>query len=495
MFRSAELGHTMSKQEYAAAEEELRPRMVQAQLAAAELGIPTCIVINGVDGAGKSEVVQHLMEWMDPRHIAVHALEKPTDVERELPFYYRFWRRVPPKGRTSIFLGSWYTPTILQRVYKELKSGAFRRELDEVVRFERLLAAEGVLILKFWMHLGKKAQKKRLKSLAADKETRWRVTDRDWAHFKMYDDFYSTSEEALRRTSAAHAPWRVIEGADKRYRAVEVSRRVLRALEERIAERRRQVEAGAQVVPTAPVEVDQPNRLDSLDLSQSLEKDPYKAEMKELRNELNMLARKCYDSRRSAVFVFEGCDAAGKGGAIRRVVQGMHPKTYRIVPVAAPTETELRFPYLWRFWMGLPRDGKVTIFDRSWYGRVMVERVEGFCTQADWQRAYAEIRDFEAQIRQSDTHVVKFWLQISEEEQLARFEARQVTPHKQHKITDEDWRNREKWPAYKAAVCEMLDRTDASTAPWVLVEAENKYFARVKVLRTVRDTLEEMLEA
>ena len=492
MFRSAELGHKVSKKDFSAAEAELRPALVQAQLRAHELGIPLIIVVNGVDGAGKSESVHHLMEWMDPRLIDVHALEKPTDVERELAFYYRFWKRLPSKGRTSIFLGSWYSATILNRVYGKLGSGAFRKALEDVTRFERMLADEGILLLKLWMHISKKVQKKRLRDLSEDEDTSWRVTRRDWKHFELYDRFYETCEDALRHTSHPHARWNVIEGSDDRYRSLEVSRRVLTTLRERIS----MVEAAATPAPASqPSEViaDGTNILDALHLEQKLEDSEYTARMRAARDRLNWLARRCYEKGRSAVLVFEGCDAAGKGGAIRRLVRPMHPKTYRIVPIAAPTKTELSYPYLWRFWNKLPRDGKLTIFDRSWYGRVLVERIEGFCRPADWARAFSEIRDFEEQIHESGTRVIKFWLQISQEEQLRRFEAREQTPHKAHKITAEDWRNREKWPRYKAAICEMIDRTDATIAPWTLIEAEDKQWARVKVLETVVGVLEEMV--
>jgi len=193
------------------------------------------------------------------------------------------------------------------------------------------------------------------------------------------------------------------------------------------------------------------------------------------------------------VLLFEGNDAAGKGGSIRRITQALDARTYRIIPVAAPTEEERAQPYLWRFWRHLPRKGRVAIFDRSWYGRVLVERVEGFCTHADWMRAYGEINDFEEQLVRNRTVVIKFWLAISQEEQLKRFKEREKIGFKRFKITEEDWRNREKWPLYEQAVCDMIDRTSTEIAPWTLVEANNKWYARLKVLKTVCTRIEKAL--
>ena len=192
--------------------------------------------------------------------------------------------------------------------------------------------------------------------------------------------------------------------------------------------------------------------------------------------------------------VFEGNDAAGKGGAIRRVTGALDARSYHSVPVAAPTEEERAQPYMWRFWRQIPRHGRFTIFDRSWYGRVLVERVEGFCSENDWMRAYTEINDFEQQLARQNVAVVKFWLAISKQEQLRRFKAREKIAFKQFKITEEDWRNRKKWDAYEQAVCDMVDRTSTLIAPWTLVEANNKYHARIKVLKTVCQATEAALE-
>jgi AMP-polyphosphate phosphotransferase len=196
----------------------------------------------------------------------------------------------------------------------------------------------------------------------------------------------------------------------------------------------------------------------------------------------------------SVIMVVEGNDAAGKGGCIRRVTGALDARMYQVIPIAAPSEEERAQPYLWRFWRHLPRKGRVTIFDRSWYGRVLVERVEGYCSEADWMRAYSEINDFEAQMVRHHLLVIKFWLTITKDEQLQRFEAREKTGFKRFKITEEDWRNREKWEEYEMAVCDMVDRTSTKLAPWTLVEANNKYFARIKVLKTLCEQIEAKLQ-
>lgn len=495
MFRTAELGRTLGKQEFDAEEERLRPQLIEAQQRCVELGIPLVVVVGGVDGAGKSTLVKSMMEWLDPRRIDVHALERPRE-EPAHPYYWRFWHRLPRRGRTAIFLGSWYTGPIVRRVYEQSDEGDFLAALGHANRFEKLLTEDGWPVVKLWMHLAKKKVKKRLEALEADKLTRFRVTKQDWKNYRKYDRFREVCERALRETSTGEAPWHVIEASCERYRTVQAFEVLLEVMRGRIAEveeragRKRAVkrEAPPEEIPTDTI-------LDTLDLGLALPKAKYKKRLRELQNKLNRLAREVYESERSAVFVFEGCDAAGKGGAIRRAVQGMHPKTYRIIPVAAPNEEERSFPYLWRFWRSLPRDGKIAIFDRSWYGRVLVERVEGFCDVEDWRRAFSEIREFEEQLRHHGLEVVKFWLQISQEEQLRRFEEREKVAYKRWKITDEDWRNREKWPHYKTAVHEMIERTEADHAPWILVEAEDKLHARIKVLENVAAALERVLDA
>jgi polyphosphate:AMP phosphotransferase len=492
MFESAELGHKIDKETYKSQSPTVRNALLQAQLELLEKKtFPVLILIAGVDGAGKGETVNLLNEWMDPRHIQTHALGALSDEERDRPPLWKFWRRLPPKGKIGIFFGSWYTEPILGRTSGALRSAKFERAMEEVVRFERMLAHEGALILKFWFHLSKKHQRKRLKSLEANPSTRWRVTDVEWKNFERYDAFRNVSERALRATSTAEAPWIVVEGYDERYRALTVGTAILHAMRRRLDD-----PAARPALPESPPivpSIDNLHVITTLDLSRSVDKKDYNKELEKLQGRLNLLTRDPGFAKIGVTAVFEGVDAAGKGGAVRRVTGALDARHYQVIPIAAPTQEEKAQPYLWRFWRQIPRKGHFTIFDRSWYGRVLVERVERFCSEADWRRAYSEINDFEQQLARHGMVVVKFWLQISKEEQLKRFEERQNIEFKQFKITEEDWRNREKWDDYELAVCDMVDHTSTDVAPWTLVEANDKYYARLKVLRTLCDRIEKAL--
>lgn len=490
MFESAELGHKVSKEAWDKELPPLREALLDAQFDLAEAKFPVVILVAGVDGSGKSDTVNALNEWMDPRHIQTHGLDDPSDEERERPHMWRYWRMLPPKGRIGIFDGSWYTWPILERAHGRMKTSDLDQDMARIASFEQMLIHEGALVLKFWMHLSKEVQKKRLKSLEKDPKTRWRVTPRDWRHFEMYDTFRQVAERALRSTSTADSPWIVVEATDPRYQKLTVGKALLEKLRARLDS---PAPKAAPVASQPPVALDGLNILKALDLTKRMDKKDYEEELLTLQGRLNLLTRHRNFKKHSMVLVFEGVDAAGKGGSIRRITQALDARTYRIQPVAAPTEEERAQPYLWRFWRNLPRRGKVQIFDRSWYGRVLVERVEGFCSEADWQRAYSEINEFELQIERSRTILLKFWLSISQEEQLRRFEERQATPFKRFKITDEDWRNREKWPLYERAICDMIDRTSTEIAPWTLVESENKYYGRIKILRTLVQRLEDEL--
>ena len=253
------------------------------------------------------------------------------------------------------------------------------------------------------------------------------------------------------------------------------------------------VSAAISAPPPLP-SIDQLNVLKTLDLTQKIEKKKFDAELEKYQGKLAMLTRHEKFKNMTVVAVFEGNDAAGKGGAVRRITSALDARQYNIVPIAAPTEEERAQPYLWRFWRHIPRKGCFTIFDRSWYGRVLVERVEGFCSKADWMRAYSEINDFEAQLVRNRIVVVKFWLTISKEEQLRRFKEREKIGFKRFKITEEDWRNREKWNDYERAVCDMVDRTSTEIAPWTLVEANDKNFARIKILKTLCQSIEAQMK-
>lgn len=491
MFESAEIGHHIDKATYKKEEPKLREALLDIQYELKDKGeFPVIILINGVDGAGKGETVNLLNEWMDPRLIATHAFASPSDEENERPRMWRYWRALPPKGRIGILFGSWYTDPIVGRVTGHLKSSELDHQIDEIVRFEKMLAHEGVVLLKFWFHLSKDAQEKRLKQLEKDPKTRWRVSAQDWENFKSYDKFRRVCEHVLRATSTGEAPWVVVEGEDANYRSLMVGQQLLNDIRKRLD---RLEPTKSEVAPLLPA-IDNLQLLNTLHLDQDYSKKDYEDELEKLQGRLNLLTRHPEFSQYSVIAVFEGNDAAGKGGSIRRITAALDARQYTIVPVAAPSEEERAQPYLWRFWRHVPRKGHFSIFDRSWYGRVLVERVEGFCSESDWMRGYSEINDFEEQLVENNVIVVKFWLAISADEQLKRFQDREKIGFKRFKITEEDWRNRNKWDDYICAASDMVERTSTEIAPWTLVEANNKYYARIKILKTLCAAIEARLD-
>ncbi len=489
MFESAQIGHRIDDESFAAAVPALREALLEAQFELKQQArFPVLILINGVEGAGKGETVKLLNEWMDPRLIQVETFDVQTDEELARPPAWRYWRRLPPKGRIGVFFGNWYSQMLQARVHGRIKKAVMDQAIDSAERLERMLCDEGALIFKFWFHLSKQQMKERLRSLQDDPLHSWRISPLDWQQSKTYDKFVRHGERMLRRTSRDYAPWYVVEGADENYRSLTVGRILLEGLQAALQNSERP-QRQPHVAPLV-ASLDNRGLLDSLDMTQALEKDAYKAALASEQARLAVLMRDKRMRRHSLIAVFEGNDAAGKGGAIRRVAAALDPRQYRIVPVAAPTEEERAQPYLWRFWRHVPPHGKFTVFDRSWYGRVLVERVEGFCSQADWLRAYGEINDFEENLTDYGVVLVKFWMAIDQQTQFQRFKERETIAFKRFKITEEDWRNRDKWDEYVDAVGDMVDRTSSEIAPWTLVEANDKRFARVKVLRTINDARE-----
>jgi polyphosphate kinase 2 (PPK2 family) len=550
MFRTAELGRKVSKEEFDQIAPNLRIEMIDLQQKIRAAGFPVLLVFAGVDGGGKGESVNLINEWMDPRWIETHAYGESSDEERERPEFWRYWRDLPENGKIGCVLRSWYSEPVLDHAQGRVSDAELDERLLRINTFEKMLADDGALILKFWMHLGKDAQKKRLKKLEKDPLESWRVSKQDWDNWDRYDQFIAAAERTIRVTSAGHAPWSIIEGADARYRslsvlsairdatlrhieAMEMKKRLAASLR---AEERKQtlsqsavlsglpakdddaakvqapkaqaskvksskaspVAKNASIQGTGMVSInlpDQPTILESLDMSQELSKKDYNQRLVEGRARLNRLYRAAKKVGISTTLMFEGWDAAGKGGAIRRVTAALDARDYKVIPIAAPTDEEKAHHYLWRFWRHLSKAGRVTIYDRSWYGRVLVERIEGFASTEEWMRAYSEINDFEEQLIDSGMVLGKFWVHITKEEQAARFEARAQIPWKAWKLTEEDWRNRDKWDAYESAVNDMIERTSTRKAPWTLIEGNDKHFARVKVLETVCEKLETALKA
>jgi len=494
MRNSIDLGRSVSKEDYKRELPELRSRLLEAQRNLRTAGVRVLIIIEGMDGSGRAEVVNRLHEWLDPRGLQTHTFWNPSDEECERPAFWRFWRVLPGAGEIALFLGGWYRDIITEAVHERIQNSDLDARLTPVLEIEDMLSNDRTLILKFWYHLPSEAQEQRIKEEHATPDDRWpnvKAAIRGRAALAQW------SERILRRSDTADAPWFSIEADDVRYRDLATGYTLLESIEKRLAlQDNRRIAEIPPSEPALPMAASaRITILDHVDLSAEVSKSSYDEQLATLQNEIRSLLWKAHDLGISTYLVFEGWDAAGKGGTIRKLTAGMDARLYRVIPYGAPSSHELEHHYLWRFWRQIPRAGRVAIFDRSWYGRVLVERVEGFATPAEWQRAYHDINEFEEQLVNNQGLLLKFWLHISPQEQLRRFEDRQNTPWKNYKITPDDWRNREKRPAYEQAVNEMVLRTDTEFAPWHLVASENKNAGRLQVLERVRDALKKRIKA
>ena len=444
MFEAAEVGAKVDDQHYERELPELRRALLDAQHRLAAENLRLMVVVTGVPKAGRGEVVNTLLEWMDARGIETHPAWPPSDEERERPEFWRYWRLIPPSGRTGIFFGGWYARPLNERILGKLGRGAFERSLDRIIEFERMLVEENTLVVKFWLHLSKKAHRARLKELTKHSATRWRVTKSDYKFAERYRALRAAGEQALRRTSTDFAPWIVVEGGDRNHRNLTVGRVLLRALEARLAQQKPSFDGPVELPKPGPINV-----LNQLDLSLSLSKESYEKKAPKVLGKLGELSRTLYQKKRSLILVFEGPDAAGKGGTIRRVTQALDARAYKVIAVAAPSDEERAHPYLWRFWRHLPRRGQITIYDRSWYGRVLVERIEGFWPLPGVAARLSRDHDSRPQLTDFGTIVLKFWLAPRPEEQLERFKKRERTPYKQYKLSDGRLAKPRQWDAYK----------------------------------------------
>ncbi len=512
MFETAELNLSVSKSDFKAAEPALRQELLELQDTLHKGGqFQTILVFAGVDGAGKGETVSLLNYWMDPRWLITRAYDEAGDSAGDRPEFWKYWRDLPPRGRIGMFLSAWYSQPVLDKVYGNDDEATFISRLERISQFERALARDGALILKFWMHLSRDRQEERLKSLERDPLTKARVTKRDWKNWKRYDRFISVAEQVISRTNRGIAPWTIVEGVDANYRALTVATILRDQLKHRLdlypplegpaepAKENNRKKASnttkkgtvqADDVPEQkPIPASTVTILNRLDMTKSLDKKEYRKELIDLQARLHRLHLQAKAKNIASMLVFEGPDAAGKGGAIRRIGEGLEARNYQVHGFAAPTDEEKAQHHLWRFWRRLPRSGYISIFDRSWYGRVLVERVEEFASEDEWRRSYAEINDFEDQLIDHGIVLIKYWIHISKDEQYQRFKQREETPYKRWKLTDEDWRNREKWAYYEQAVNDMVQYTSTAKAPWTLIEGNDKRFARVKAIRTYCDRL------
>jgi polyphosphate:AMP phosphotransferase len=498
MFQTAELGQKVAKSEFKQRELQLRTDLLELQRELRNEGqSPVLIDFAGVRGAGKGTSTNLLNKWMDTHWIVTQAYTAASDEERERPPYWRYWRDLPPRGQIGIYLSGRYTRPLLDFVYGRSSPDEFAHQLERINAFEKALADDGALVVKFWMHISREVQKKRLKLLESDTLRSWRMSPDAWKNWENYDRFIEVAENIIAHTNTGHAPWEIIEGEDFNFR----SQRVGEVLQEKLDRHLKMAAIKRKYAQELNSEVGAPANdsqtitiMNGLDLSLAIDKKAYRTELAQAQARIATVHSQAVQQKLSVILVFEGPDAGGKGGAIRQITEALDARYYKVFPFAAPTSEEDAHHYLWRFWRCIPRAGRLTIFDRSWYGRVLVERIEQFAGDVEWRRAYGEINDFEDQLIEHGIILLKFWIHISKDEQLRRFKAREETPHKRWKLGDEDWRNRERWDEYNQAAHEMIQQTSMKNTPWILVEGDNKNHARIKVINSVCEALEGALE-
>lgn len=531
MLDGIDLDRTIAKDDYRRRLPALEARLSSMEQLLLETHIPVVIVFEGWAGTSKIGTIGVLMRRLDPRGLRVHSITPPRTYETQYPWLHRFWLKIPGYGQIAIFDRSWYREVLAARTRKQIDAAGWRERCEDIASFERQLVEDGAVIVKFWLHISRKEQERRFHKLESSPVTAWQVTDEDRWQQRHYRRMLTAVEDVLARTDAPYAPWIVLPATDRRYAEIAMFETVVAALgsklgvdpaaqaepdgdgfdESGVARRRSlnahrgaEQEAGSPEaapvptpvpapVPAAVVPPVAPGILARVDLGPRIEPAAYERQLARLQAKLHLLGFQIYLQKRPVVLVFEGWDAAGKGGAIHRITAEVDPRSFVVHPIAAPAGEDKSHHYLYRFWRRLPPRGQIAIFDRSWYGRVLVERVEGFACPHEWRRAYDEINAFERQLAAFGTIICKFWLHISPEEQLRRFEERKQVSIKSWKLTDEDWRNRERWAAYEQAADEMLLRTSTPSAPWTIVEAEDKRYGRIKVLRTVVRRLEDEL--
>jgi polyphosphate kinase 2 (PPK2 family) len=495
MLDTVDLDRKLGRAAYERSFRPLRDRLSALQRSIYEHEVPVLLVFEGWDASGKGDTIEKLVGRIDPRGYEVHVTRAPTEEEQLHPFLWRFWTRLPERGGMAIFDQSWYRRVLAERVERDVARRTWETAYEEINQFERMLAEDGTLVVKFFLHISRPEQRRRFERMERSEDESWRVTRSDWKAHRRYRAYHLAVDEMLERTSTPWAPWTVVPSTDKRYRRVHVFETLAEAME-------RALEARRSRAPPRPAAAAAPRRaakrldhtvLDDVDLRRRLPPGRYQKELTRWQARLRHLEFACYRERRPVIVAYEGWDAAGKGGSIRRVIGSLDPRGYTVIPIAAPKGDEATHHYLWRFWRRIPKAGHLAIFDRTWYGRVLVERIEGFCAEPEWRRAYHEINEFERSLHQFGAVLVKFWLHVSREVQLERFREREKDPGRRYKITEEDWRNREKWDLYRAAVHDMVTRTSTTYAPWTIVEADDKSWARIRCIRTIAEAIEARL--
>ncbi|WP_026504594.1 polyphosphate:AMP phosphotransferase [Butyrivibrio sp. NC3005] len=470
-------------------EEELRGRLKQerdrlssVQMKIKDAKLPVMVIFEGFNAAGKGAIIGKVIRCIDPRFFKVATMDRQrSEEEKRYPFLYRYVKEIPEAGKFRFFDTCWMDEVVEQVLEEKLTEEEYQKRVHSINVMERQLCDNGYLVVKFFFHISKKEQKKRFDKLLSDKDTKWRVDDKDIWQNKHYDKCMEVFDKYLSDTNQSRTPWYIIDAKDKKYAEFQV----LSFLNQAIDVALQNSSLNVPILQNT-FKMEKTIKLSEISLEdKTMTDEEYEAELDRLQKELQELNNKVYRKKIPVVIAYEGWDAAGKGGNIKRIAAALDPRDYVVEPIASPEPHEKARHYLWRFWTRLPKTGHITIFDRTWYGRVMVERLEGFCSENDWQRAYNEINEFESELHDFGTVIIKFWVQIDKDTQLKRFTDRQNTPEKQWKITDEDWRNREKWDLYETAVNEMIEKTSTSFAPWYILESVDKKYARIKALKIV----------
>ena len=493
MLEQVDLSQKLDKADYKTRMELLGNQLGELHRKLHERKTPAIIVFEGWDAAGRGTLINELILRLDPRGFKVFANNTCHADSTAHPFLWQFWNTIPAAGKLMIYDKSWYDRVLSERIDGLSVPEKLAATYDEIVSFERQLSDSGCILIKFFLHITRKEQKKRMEKLDQDPSTRWRVGEVEWRRHRKYDEYVEIIEETLSKTDRDCSPWVPIAAMDRRFAAVKICETIAQSFEQQLARLEQQPILKPSTELTETRQENSASILDRVAMLKEWKPDDYEKSMDRFGKKLHEMHYEAYKKKIPVLILFEGWDAAGKGGAIKRLVQHLDPRGYEVVPVAAPNDTEKSHHYLWRFWQAVPSAGRISVFDRTWYGRVLVERVEGFCLETEWRRAYREINEFEQQLTNYGAVVVKFWLHIDKDEQLRRFREREETPEKRWKITDEDWRNREKWDAYKVAVDEMLFRTSTRKAPWTVVAANSKEYARWLVLKTVTEAISSAL--
>ena len=464
--------------------DEARSKLFDRQIKVKDAKIPVLIMLAGWGAAGKGSVLGKIIKNMDPRFFKVETIDKPSEEEQRKPFLYKYFRRIPEAGRFTFFDGGWIDEIAVARAHEELGDGMYRQKVDSIKRFERTLVDNGYLVLKIFMHIDRKTQKDRIDKLVGDKNTRWRVSAEDKWQNKNYKKYMNVYDTYINDTNQSNAPWYIVDAGHKKWAELQILETVIQGIDTALANKNTAVPILQNTFPLKEIP-----KLADIALDKELTEEEYRRELSECQAKLSRLHNKLYRKKIPVIIAYEGWDAAGKGGNIKRIASALDPRGYVVNPIASPEPHEKNRHFLWRFWTRLPKSGHIAIFDRTWYGRVMVERIEKFCSENDWQRAYNEINEFEKELTDWGAIIIKFFVHIDKETQLQRFTERQNTPEKQWKITDEDWRNREKWDEYEDAINEMLQKTNTTYAPWHVLESNDKKYARIKALKTIIEAL------